>query len=149
MTLAINSGVEAAAEVPTARKVGGRMLEFAQALPVVKALLGEKKTESLVHSLGPQEYLTVDATVKVRGRRTKQSKDEFNKIVHDVAELTDARVQVEGSDGKMSDGDAILRTRMPFDLPQDGSNFLDFDNVADPLQEVYRRFVSDKKISVE
>ncbi len=38
--------------------------------------------------------------------------------------------------GKVSDDDAILRTKMPFDLPHEGSNFLDFENVADQLQEV-------------
>jgi len=45
------------------------------------------------------------------------------------------------------DGDAILRVRMPFSIPQDGSNLLEFDNVADQLQEVYSRFVKDGKIN--
>jgi hypothetical protein len=36
---------------------------------------------------------------------------------------------------------------MPFDLPHEGSNFLDFKNVADQLQEVYVRFKADGKIT--
>jgi hypothetical protein len=35
---------------------------------------------------------------------------------------------------------------MAFNLPHEGSNLLEFDNVADQLQEVYSRFVKDGKI---
>ena len=55
-------------------------------------------------------------------------------------------MRIQGSDGVVSGGDAILRTRMPFSVEHEGSSFLDFDNVADQLQEVYRRFVQDGKI---
>ena len=67
-------------------------------------------------------------------------------IASDLADASDGKVLVEGSDGKISDGDAILRTRMPFNVPIEGSNLLEFDNVADQLQEVYKRFVKDGKI---
>ncbi|MER8605553.1 hypothetical protein NKH48_17610 [Mesorhizobium sp. M1233] len=96
--------------------------------------------------LGPDEYLTVDASVKVRGKRTEESKANLKKLANDLADITDGTVQVEGRDGKLSDGDAILRTNMPFDLPHAGSNLLDFNNVSDQLQEVYSRFVRDGKI---
>src|SRR6185503_5680040 len=102
---------------------------------------------SLVDSLGPNEYLSVDAAVKVRGKRTEQSKERMHQLANELADLTDGSVHVEGKDGKFSDEDAILRTRMPFNLPHEGSNFLDFDNVADQLQVVYSRFVQDGKIS--
>jgi hypothetical protein len=133
--------------VKTARRVADRYAEFAQAVPIVRALLGTDKTQSLVESLGPEEYLSVDASVKVRGRRTEQSRQRMRDLAGELADLTDGRVQVEGRDGKISDDDAILRTRMPFALVQEGSNFLDFDNVADQLQVVYSRFVLDGKIS--
>jgi hypothetical protein len=121
--------------------------EFAQAVPIVEALFGEKKTKSLVDSLGPNEYLSVDASVKVRGQRTEESREKMRALAGELADLTDGKVQVEGKDGKLSDDDAILRTRMPFNLPQEGSNFLEFENVADQLQQVYSRFVDDGKIS--
>ena len=35
---------------------------------------------------------------------------------------------------------------MPFHLPYEGSNLLEFDNVSDQVQEVYARFVKDGKI---
>lgn len=130
----------------TARTVADRLVEFQQALPIVRALLGPARTDSLVESLGPEEYLTVDASVKVRGRRTEESKANMRKLANDMADLTDATVQIEGRDGKLSDGDAILRTTMPFDLPHEGANLLDFNNVADQLQEVYARFVKDGKL---
>ncbi|ADV13009.1 hypothetical protein [Mesorhizobium ciceri] len=130
----------------TMRTVTDRLVQFQQAVPIVEALLGPARTESLVASLGPDEYLTVDASVKVRGRRTEESKANLKKLANDLADITDGTVQVEGRDGKLSDGDAILRTNMPFDLPHDGSNLLDFNNVADQLQEVYSRFVRDGKI---
>jgi hypothetical protein len=47
----------------------------------------------------------------------------------------------------MTDEDAILRTRMPFALAHEGGYLLEFENVADQLQEVYVRFVKDGKIS--
>ncbi|PBB77885.1 hypothetical protein CK218_27670 [Mesorhizobium sp. WSM3879] len=134
--------------VRTARKVADRFVEFQQALPIVRALLGSARTESLVESLGPEEYLTVDASVKVRGRRTEESKANMRNLANDMADLTDATVQIEGRDGKLSDGDAILRTTMPFDLPHEGSNLLDFNNVADQLQEVYARYVKDGKLPI-
>lgn len=133
-------------EVKTSRRIGDRIAEMQQAVPIVEAIFGKKRTASLVESLGPKEYLAVEASVKVRGRRTEQSKDEFQRITNDIADSSDAKVQIEGRDGKIADGDAILRTRMPFHLPYEGSNLLEFDNVADQLQEVYSRFVKDGKI---
>jgi hypothetical protein len=130
-----------------ARRVMDRSAEFEQAVPIVEALFGPKKAKSLIDSLGPNEYLSVDTSVKVRGKRTEQSKERMQNLASEVADLTDGKVQVEGRDGTLSDEDAILRTRMPFNLPHEGSNFLDFDNVADQLQEVYSRFVKDGKIS--
>lgn len=132
--------------VRSSRTVGDRFVEFAGAIPLVEALLGRAKTESLLESLGPQEHLAVEAQVKIRGRRTEASKAKLREVANDLADLTDAEVQVEGKDGKVANGDAILRTTMPFDLPQQGSNLLDFNNVADQLLEVYSRFVRDGKI---
>jgi hypothetical protein len=131
----------------TARKVADRFVEMQQAVPVVEALFGKAKATSLVESLGPNEYLAVDASVKVRGRRTVESQKKMQALAGELADMTEGKVQVEGKDGKFSDDDAILRTRMPFDLPHEGSNFLDFDNVADQLREVYNRFKIDGKIT--
>jgi hypothetical protein len=131
----------------TARRIADRIVEFQQALPVIEALFGKAKADSLVDSLGPNEYLAVDASVKVRGSRTVESQEKMRELAGELADMTDGKVQVEGKDGKVSDDDAILRTKMPFDLPHEGSNFLDFENVADQLQEVYTRFKADGKIS--
>ena len=131
----------------TARRIADRLVEMQQALPVVEALLGKARADSLVESLGPNEYLAVDASVKVRGRRTVESQEKMQELASELADMTDGKVQVEGKDGKVSDDDAILRTKMPFDLPHEGSNFLDFKNVADQLQEVYVRFKADGKIT--
>jgi len=130
----------------TARRIADRIVEFQQALPVIEALLGKAKADSLVDSLGPNEYLAVDASVKVRGKRTVESRDQMQQLAGELADMTDGKVLVEGRDGKVSDDDAILRTKMPFDLPHEGSNFLDFENVADQLQLVYKRFIEDGKI---
>ena len=132
--------------VKTARKVAEKFAQFEQAVPIVEALLGPAKATSLVESLGPQEYLSVEAAVQIRGRRTEASRRRMREIVTDVADTTEGEVRVEGKDGTISGGDAILRTRMPFNLPHEGSNLLEFDNVADQLQEVYARFVKDEKI---
>jgi hypothetical protein len=131
----------------TARKIADRLVEFQQAVPVLEALFGKSKADSLVDSLGPNEYLAVDASVKVRGRRTVESQDRMQELAGELADFTDGKVQIEGRDGKVSNEDAILRTKMPFDLPHEGSNFLDFENVSDQLQVVYSRFVADGKIS--
>lgn len=142
-------GVHDGKVVKTSRKVAERIIQFGQAIPLVEAVLGPKRTKSLVSSLGDEEYLVVDAAVRVRGKRTEESRKAMRSIAGDLDEMTDAKVQVEGKDGKVTDGDAILRTRMPFDLPHEGSNLLEFDNVADQLQEVYNRFVKDGKIKAE
>jgi hypothetical protein len=133
-------------EVKTSRRIADKFAQMQEAVPIVEALFGKKETESLVESLGPEEYLAVEASVKVRGRRTEQSRKKFQSIANDLADASDAKVQIEGKDGRIVDGDAILRTRMPFHLPHEGSNLLEFDNVADQLQEVYARFVKDGKI---
>lgn len=133
--------------VKTSRSVADKFAQMQQAVPIVKALFGDKKTESLIESLGPEEYLAVEASVKVRGRRTEESRKKFQAIANDLADESDVQVQIEGKDGQIRDGDAILRTRMPFHLPHEGSNLLEFDNVADQLQEVYARFVKDGKIT--
>lgn len=133
-------------EVKTSRRVADRIAEMQQAVPIISALLGPAKAKSLVDSLGPEEYLAVEASVKVRGRRTEESRKKFQAIANDLADESDAKVQIEGKDGEIRDGDAILRTRMPFHLPHEGSSLLEFDNVADQLQEVYARFVKDGKI---
>lgn len=133
-------------EVKTSRRIADKFAQMQQAVPIVKALFGDKQATSLIESLGPEEYLSVEASVKVRGRRTEESRKKFQAIANDLADESDAKVQIEGRDGQIRDGDAILRTRMPFHLPHEGSNLLEFDNVADQLQEVYYRFVKDGKI---
>lgn len=134
-------------KLSTVRQVGHRMAEFEQAVPIVEALLGKKKAKSLVSSLGPKEYLAVDASVKVKGQRTIESKEKLVELAGELGDITEGKVLVEGKDGRWSDEDVVLRTRMPFDPLQDGSNLLDFDNVADQLREVYSRFVQDGKIT--
>ncbi len=128
------------------KTVADKVVQFSQAIPIIQAILGKAGTQSLIESLGPEEYLAVDAAVKIRGKRTTNSRETISKLADDLADLTDGEVKVEGQDGTISGGDAILRTRMPFDLPHEGSHLLDFNNVADQLQEVYKRFVSDGKI---
>ena len=130
----------------TAKHIVDKSANFAEAIPVIEALFGKPKAKSLVDSLGDNEYLSVDASVKVRGRRTEESRATMRQLASELGDMTDAKVQVEGKDGKLSDDDAILRTRMPFELPHEGSNFLEFDNVSDQLQKVYARFVEDGKI---
>jgi hypothetical protein len=135
-----------AREVQTRRRVEDAALRSEQAKPVWEAILGAAKTESLIKALGPGEYITADASLAVRGRRTAESKRQIKELANDIADMSDARVQIEGKDGRLSDGDAILRTRMPFAVPHQGSTLLDFDNVADQLRTVYSRFVQDGKI---
>ena len=106
-------------EVKTARRVADKFVQMAQAVPIVEAVFGKAKATALVESLGPSEYLTVDATVKVRGSRTKASKAKLQSIANDLADMSDAKVQIEGKDGRVKDGDAILRTNMPFNLPHE------------------------------
>jgi hypothetical protein len=130
----------------TAKLIMDKSAAFAEAIPIVELIFGKTKAKSLVDSLGDNEYLTVDTSVKVRGKRTEESRTKMRQLATELADMTDAKVQVEGKDGKLSDDDAILRTRMPFDLPHEGSNFLEFDNVSDQLQKVYARFVEDGKI---
>jgi hypothetical protein len=130
----------------TTKRIAEKVVSSSMALPLVEILLGKSKTESLVKSLGPEEYLAVDAAVKVRGKRTAESRLKIREIATEVADMTDGEVRIDGKDGTVRDGDAILRVRMPFSIPQNGSNLLEFDNVADQLQEVYSRFVKDGKI---
>jgi hypothetical protein len=132
--------------VKTRRTVAERSFVSEKAEEMAKVLLGPAKAESLVDALGPDEYLSVDATLAVRGRRTQQSRQRMKELAGALADETDAKVQIEGKDGRITEGDTILRTRMPFNVPHDGSNLLEFDNVADQLQEVYSRFVRDGKI---
>ncbi len=117
-----------------------------QAAEISRVVFGANETQSLLNSLGPDEYLAAEASVAVRGRRTEESKKKMRELVDQVADESDAKVQVEGKDGQISEGDAILRTRMPFLVSHDGSSLLDFENVADQLQEVYSRFVRDGKL---
>lgn len=133
---------------PMARRIAAKFAEFAQAVDLAKAIFGEAKTKTLVSSLGPSEYLAVEAEVKVRGSRSPESQAVMRNLAAHLDETIEGTVRVEGKDGKMSDGDAILRTRMPFALPIENSNFLEFDNVADQLQEVFSRFVKDGKLKV-
>lgn len=146
LPLKVDAGLDEGRTVSTARRVADKIVAFQQAIPVLRALIGDAKTDSLLDSLGPKEYLSVDAQVKVRGTRTEAAKQRMGEITNELADLTEGKIQVEGKDGKISDDDAILRTRMPFDVPKEGSNFLEFDNVASQLQEVYSRFVHDGKI---
>ena len=132
--------------VKTRRRLADKFAQMLEAVPIVEALFGKERAEALIKSLGPGEYLAVEASVGVRGARTETARRQMQNIATELANTSDAKVQIEGKDGKISDGDAILRTNMPFNLPYEGSNLLEFDNVADQLQEVYSRFVKDGKI---
>lgn len=130
----------------TTRKIADKFVQFEQAYNVAKALLGPAKAEELASSLGPKERLVVDATVKVKGTRTDESKAKLAEIAKEMDALTDGKVGIEGKDGTITDADVILRTKMPFSPAADGSALLDFFGVSDQLQLVYKRFVEDKKI---
>jgi hypothetical protein len=95
-------------EEKTSRLIAEGFAHMQEAVPIVQALFGKKKADSLVESLGPGEYLAVDATVKVRGHRTKESRAKFQSIANELADMSDAKVQIEGKDGRVIDGDAIL-----------------------------------------
>lgn len=130
----------------TTRKIADRLVEFGQAYEIASTLFGPARAKSLAESLGPNERLVVDATVKVRGTRTDESRKKMADLAKDLDGITEGKISVEGKDGKISDKDVMLRTNMPFNHVKNGQMLLDFDNVADQLQTVYRRFVDDKKI---
>lgn len=125
-------------ERATTRKIAEKFVQFDQAYKLAKTLLGESNAEKLAESLGPKERLVVDATVRVRGTRTEESKAQMKNLASQLDGLTEGKITVEGKDGRMQDKDVILRTSMPFSVEKDGSSLLDFDNVADQLQIVYK-----------
>lgn len=129
------------------KTVGERSIAQNGAFNLFKSLFGEKEAESLADSLGPKEQLVAETSFRIKGSRTSESKQKMKEIVNIAADSDLAEVKVEGKDFKMSQGDAILRTNMPFELPYPNSNLLDFDNVADQLQKVFTRFVEDRKIT--
>jgi len=134
-------------ERATTKKVSDQYVQFEKAFKLAEELLGPIKAKELAESLGPKERLVVDASVKIRGSRTEESKKKLADIAKQLDSMTDGKVGVEGKDGKISDDDVILRTRMPFTREKANSSLLDFYNVADQLQIVYDRFVQDGKIS--
>lgn len=131
----------------TTRKIAEKFVQFGQAFEIAKTLLGPTKAEELAASLGPKERLVVDASLKVRGSRTLESRQKLSEIAKGLDSMTDGIVGVEGRDGRVSDGDVILRTKMPFQTISPKSSLLDFYSASDQLQAVYQRFVEDKKIS--
>ena len=98
-------------KVKTSRRIADRFAQMKEAVPIVEALFGKPKAQSLIESLGPGEYLAVDATVKVRGQRTEESRNKFQNIANDLADTSDAKVQIEGKDGRIADGDAICELK--------------------------------------
>ena len=128
------------------RKTQSTHASHDKALEIVRAALGPTSAKRLVDGLGPEEYITAEAEIKIRGTKTEATMQNVRAVANEIADLTDAHVEIEGSSGKIKDGDAILRTKMPFDAPNEGGTLLDFNNVADQIQEVYKRFVNDKKI---
>lgn len=133
-------------EVQTRRHVREAELQSERAKPIWEAILGPATTKSFIEMLGPGEYISADTALSVRGKRTETTKQKIKELANDLADHSDAKIQIEGKDGKVSDGDAILRTRMPFHVPHDASTLLEFENVADQLTMVYSRFVHDGKI---
>lgn len=133
-------------EVKTRRRVREAQLQNEQARPIWEAVVGKATTSSFVESLGPGEYIVADTALAIRGKRTEKTKQKLKQLANELADRSDEKIQIEGSDGKVSDGDAILRTRMPFNVPHDGGTLLEFENVADQLMVVYSRFVQDGKI---
>lgn len=146
MVLPISAQIGAPRETSTKRKLFDRLVQFKAAVPVLSALVGAEKAESLVASLGDKEYLSVDASVRIKGTRTEQSKKVIQQLSNELADRGDGKVEVTGKQGKVVDGDTILRTKMPFSQQLEGSSLLDFDDVAEQLREVYIRFVKDRKI---
>lgn len=146
LTIVPNDAPERERTVATSRKIAEKYAVFEQAKTLAEVVFGKAKTESLVESMGPEEYLSAETTFKVQGRRTDRSREVMKNIANELADMTDAMVQVEGKFGRVSDDDAILRTRMPFEIEADTSNLLNFDNVSDQLQVTYQRFVDDGKI---
>lgn len=134
-------------ERATTRKVADKFVQFEKAFALAKTLLGETEAVALAESLGPKERLVVDASVKIKGTRTENSKAKLKELAKSLDTITEGKITVEGKDGKIIDKSLVLRTNMPFIIDHDGSSLLEFDNVADQMQKVYARFVEDGKIS--
>ena len=94
MVLPISAQIGAPREATTKRKLFDRLVQFKAALPVLTALVGAEKAESLVASLGDKEYLSVDASVRIKGTRTEQSKKIIQQLSNELADRGDGKVEV-------------------------------------------------------
>ena len=134
-------------ERETLRKAKETLVTSEKAESLARTIFGESLTDRLIKSLGPKEHLEVDASLKIRGTRTTNSRSVMNDLATAAAAIEGTTVHIAGKDGVMKDNDVILRVNMPFELANERKSLLDFDNVADQLQKTYLRFVEDKKIS--
>ena len=94
-------------ERATTRKIAEKFIQFDQAYNLAKALLGDSNAKKLAESLGPKERLVVDATVKIRGTRTEESKAKMKDLASQLDGLTEGKITVEGKDGRMQDKDVM------------------------------------------
>ncbi|QFQ88233.1 hypothetical protein F8A10_11995 [Paracoccus kondratievae] len=149
----VETGEMAASAVPQrksySRRVRAEHKTHSAAMRIVEAVLGPDQVNRLVRSLGPEEYIAAEAEIRVKGARTEATLKNVKEIASAIADETDAHVEIEGKFGKIKDGDAILRMRMPFAVSNEGGTLLDFDNVAEQIQKVYLRFLEDGKIKAK
>ena len=84
--------VEVAEEDQTKKTVGTRRvlkqksMDREEAIPFAQAIFGQQGTKSLVDSLGPEEYLSVEAALAIRGKRTSTSRKKLKELANELAD---------------------------------------------------------------
>lgn len=126
---------------------GRKAVPWDKAEEAIALTIGENGLSRLKDSLTARNSLFAETEWGVLGPRSKKLKETLSNLASEAANATDGEVSIMARDGEIKDGSAILKLRLPFDVEGDGHYLLDFADVVSQLNEAYRRFAADGKLS--
>lgn len=135
------------ADSQTKVRKGRSAVPWDKAEKAIALTIGESGLSRLKDGLTDKNRLFAETEWGVLGPRSKQLKETLSNLASEAANATDGDVSVMAKDGEIRDGSAILKLRMPFDVEGEGHYLLDFAQTVDQLNEAYRRFATDGKLS--
>jgi hypothetical protein len=114
----------------------------------ISLTIGESGLSRLKDGMSSKNRLFAETEWGILGPRSKKLKETLANLASEVANSTDGDVSIMAKDGQIKDGSAILKLRLPFEVEGEAHYLIDFAQTVLQLNEAYRRFATDGKLTV-
>ena len=121
--------------------------EFSKARSVIEAAIGRMETQKLMKQVPDEASLEVNVKIGYRSTRRKFKREFMSDVETSFRNLPDGELRVVSDNGVIVGDDARVQSPIPIRLVRENSSLLEDVHALEQLKEVYRRLLSDGRIT--